>query len=227
MKHKITSNLILLFLTPVCVVSGMFIFSEKQYIFSILIVSALSVTAFLLRLEKNKTDVEKAVIIAVMTALSILSRVAFQFTPSFKPVTAMVIITGMYLGKEAGFMCGAFTALLSNFIFGQGPWTPFQMLSWGIIGVIASMMSNILKKNVILTSIIGGLFGILYSLLMDIYSVLWIDSTFVLSRYIALVATSLPVTITYVVSTIIFLLVLTKPVEKQLDRVMKKYNIKP
>lgn len=227
MKHKITSNLILLFLTPVCVVSGMFIFSEKQYIFSILIVSAFSVTAFLLRLEKNKTDVEKAVIIAVMTALSILSRVAFQFTPSFKPVTAMVIITGMYLGKEAGFMCGAFTALLSNFIFGQGPWTPFQMLSWGIIGVIASMMSNILKKNVILTSIIGGLFGILYSLLMDIYSVLWIDSTFVLSRYIALVATSLPVTITYVVSTIIFLLVLTKPVGKQLDRVMKKYNIKP
>ena len=227
MKHKIMSNLILLVFTPVCVVSGMFIFSEKQYIFSILIVSALSVTAFLLRLEKNKTDVEKAVIIAVMTALSILSRVAFQFTPSFKPVTAMVIITGMYLGKEAGFMCGAFTALLSNFIFGQGPWTPFQMLSWGIIGVIASMMSNILKKNVILTSIIGGLFGILYSLLMDIYSVLWIDSTFVLSRYIALVATSLPVTITYVVSTIIFLLVLTKPVGKQLDRVMKKYNIKP
>ena len=227
MKHKIMSNLILLVFTPVCVVSGMFIFSEKQYIFSILIVSALSVTAFLLRLEKNKTDVEKAVIIAVMTALSILSRVAFQFTPSFKPVTAMVIITGMYLGKEAGFMCGAFTALLSNFIFGQGLWTPFQMLSWGIIGVIASMMSNILKKNVILTSIIGGLFGILYSLLMDIYSVLWIDSTFVLSRYIALVATSLPVTITYVVSTIIFLLVLTKPVGKQLDRVMKKYNIKP
>lgn len=227
MKHKITSNLILLVLTPVCVVSGMFIFSEKQYIFSILIVSALSVTAFLLRLEKNKTDVEKAVIIAVMTALSILSRVAFQFTPSFKPVTAMVIITGMYLGKEAGFMCGAFTALLSNFIFGQGPWTPFQMLSWGIIGVIASMMSDILKKNVILTSIMGGLFGILYSLLMDIYSVLWIDSTFVLSRYIALVATSLPVTITYAVSTIIFLLVLSKPVGKQLDRVMKKYNIKP
>lgn len=227
MKHKITSNLILLVLTPVCVVSGMFIFSEKRYIFSILIVSALSVTAFLLRLEKNKTDVEKAVIIAVMTALSILSRVAFQFTPSFKPVTAMVIITGMYLGKEAGFMCGAFTALLSNFIFGQGPWTPFQMLSWGIIGVIASMMSDILKKNVILTSIMGGFFGILYSLLMDIYSVLWIDSTFVLSRYIALVATSLPVTITYAVSTIIFLLVLSKPVGKQLDRVMKKYNIKP
>ncbi|MBQ6624859.1 MAG: ECF transporter S component [Clostridia bacterium] len=226
MKHKITSYLILLVLIPLSVISGMIVFSQKQYIFSIIAVSTLSVIAFLLRIEKNKTGIEKAVIIAVITALSVLSRAAFQWAPSFKPVMALVVITGMYLGKEAGFMCGAFTALLSNFIFGQGPWTPFQMLSWGIIGVISSMLSEILKKNVILTATIGGFLGVLYSLLMDVYTVLWIDSSFVLSRYVAVVMTSIPVTITYVVSNIIFLLILAKPVGKQIERVMLKYNIK-
>lgn len=85
-------------------------------------------------------------ILSVMVALSVLGRFAFSVLPHFKPVTAIVVIAGMYLGAESGFLCGALSAVLSNIMFGQGPWTPFQMFSWGLIGLLAAFFSVSLKK---------------------------------------------------------------------------------
>src|SRR5690625_7953059 len=79
------------------------------------------------------------VVFAVLIALSSISRVLFAPIPVFKPVSAIVILTAIYFGAEAGFLVGALTALLSNIYFGQGPWTPFQMFAWGIIGLIAGL----------------------------------------------------------------------------------------
>ena len=96
--------------------------------------------------EKGKNDARRIVIIAVMTALSVAGRFVFAPIPFFKPVTAIVIITAIYLGSEAGFITGAFSAVVSNFYFGQGPWTPFQMLAWGLIGFLAAcLLKNLLR----------------------------------------------------------------------------------
>ena len=75
--------------------------------------------------------------IAVMTGLSVCSRVLFAPLPGFKPVSAIVILTGLSFGPLAGFITGAASAVLSNFFFGQGPWTAFQMLAWGSVGFLS------------------------------------------------------------------------------------------
>ena len=83
--------------------------------------------------EDRKPQAREVLLIAVMAAIAVVGRMAFFMLPQFKPVTAIVIITGISLGAEAGFLTGAVAGFVSNFFFGQGPWTPWQMFAFGII----------------------------------------------------------------------------------------------
>ena len=111
-----------------------------------LIVSAIP---FFLVFDKKKPQARDMVPIAVMAAIAVVGRTVFEIIPlpNFKPCSAIIIITAVSFGPEAGFLTGALTALVSNFIFGQGPWTPFQMLAWGLIGLFAGYLSAPLKKS--------------------------------------------------------------------------------
>lgn len=112
-----------------------------------------------------------------------------------------------------------------EFYFGQGPWTPFQMFSWGIVGLIAGVFAPQLKKSLVFRIIYSAVSGVLYSLLMDIYTTLWYDGTFNLTRYIAAVTSAVPVTLTYVVSNVAFIIVLAKPIGSVLERIKTKYGM--
>ena len=169
----------------------------------------------------RKTDVKKLVMIAVMTAMSIVGRFVFAAIPGFKPVTAIVVITGMYLGWDAGFLCGALTALISNCYFGQGPWTAFQMLLWALIGIGAGLLSGQLQTHKAVLVGYGILAGILYSLIIDVYSTIWMGGYFSPALYLTMVATSLPYTILYAVSNVFFLLVLVAPMGRKLSHAMR------
>ncbi len=176
----------------------------------------------LIAFEYRKTDVKKLVLIAVMTAMSIVGRFVFAALPGFKPVTALVVVTGMYLGYEAGFFCGALTALISNFYFGQGPWTPFQMFLWAMIGVVAAMLSKPLQNRRWVLLVYGVFAGIIYSLVMDLYSTIWMGGYFSWSLYVAMITSSLPYTIIYAVSNVFFLMVLAMPIGHKLEHVMQR-----
>lgn len=210
---------------PLVLVLGSTVFEEKQYAFIIIAVAVLSCVPFLLTFENKKQSATKLMIIAVMTALSVVGRILFSFVPAFKPVTAMVIITSLYFGSEAGFMTGALTALISNFYFMQGPWTPFQMFSWGIIGFLPALFAERLKKSRVWLCVFGAFSGVLFSMIMDIWSVLWQENSFNFVRYLAVLSTSLPFTVMYAVSNVIFLLVLFKPIGSKLQRIKDKYGI--
>ena len=185
----------------------------------------LSCLPFFLHFERSANDVKRLILIAVMVALSVAGRMLFAPLQHFKPVTALVIITAMYFGSEAGFLTGALSAVLSNFYFGQGPWTPFQMFSWGMIGFFSGLLAPLLRRSRIALCIWGGIGGVLYSFLMDIWTVLWADGYFNLPRYFAAIASAVPVTAVYVVSNILFLLVLAKPIGKLLARMKTKYAL--
>ncbi|MDR0347580.1 MAG: ECF transporter S component [Coriobacteriales bacterium] len=92
------------------------------------------------RFEGKKPRAREIVLLAVMTALAVAGRTAFFMLPQFKPLAAVVIITGVTLGAESGFLVGVMSAFVSNFIFGQGPWTPFQMLAFGLVGLVAGLL---------------------------------------------------------------------------------------
>lgn len=192
----------------------------------ITVMAALAVCgALLVIFEKKKTEVRKLVLIAVMTAMSVAGRMIFAPFPGFKPVTAMIVLTGMYLGCDAGFFCGALTALVSNFYFGQGPWTPFQMLSWGAVGALAGVLSDPLRRDRLVLMIYAVAAGAIFSLFMDVYTTVWTIGAWSWRFYLVALGSSAPYTAIYAVSNVIFLLALSKPVGDKLGRVVSKYSI--
>ena len=212
-------------LVPLVVYLGAKLFKEKQYAWISLCVAILACVPFFIRFESRDNDVRRLVLIAVMVALSVVGRFVFAPVPGFKPVTAMVAVTAMYFGSEAGFMTGALTAVISNFYFGQGPWTPFQMFAWGIIGFVIGLIAEPLKRSTFLLVLSGIIAGVAFSLLMDVWSTLYTDGTFNIMRYFSFVVSSLQYMAIYAVSNVIFLLVLSKPIGKIFERVKVKYGM--
>lgn len=88
----------------------------------------------------HEADAGQLALIAALAALATAGRVLFASLPNVKPVTFIVLVSGVALGRGPGFMVGATTALISNMVFGQGPWTPWQMLGWGIVGAVGGVM---------------------------------------------------------------------------------------
>ena len=185
----------------------------------------LTIAVFYARFEKKQTRTRRMVIIAVMTALSVLGRFIFSVIPAFKPITAIVVITAIWLGPECGFMVGSLSALISNFYFGQGPWTPFQMVAWGLLGVIAGLINKPLKKSRIALALYGLFAGIAFSCIMDVWTVMWFNDGFAWNLYITAIITAIPQIITYAVSNVVFLLALGRPFGEKLERVINKYGI--
>lgn len=223
-KNKI-SYIIMLLLIPAITVGGSMLFKDKQYAWISLCVMILSCVPFFINFEKKRDNAVTVMLISAMTALSVIGRIVFAPLPSFKPVSAIVILTAMYFGSEAGFMTGALSAVISNFYFTQGPWTPFQMFAWGLVGLIAGALSGVLKKSRMILCIYGAFSGVLFSALMDVWTVIWADGYFNIARYIPAIVSALPVTAVYVVSNIIFLLLLSKPIGRILQRIKIKYGI--
>lgn len=210
---------------PAVIGLGAAVFESRRYAFVSLAVALLACVPFFLSFERCAQATGKLILIAVMTALSVVGRIVFGVLPGFKPVTAMVVITAMYMGSEAGFLTGALTAVISNFYFAQGPWTPFQMFTWGIIGFAAGLLSNGLQNSRLLLVVYGAFAGAFFSMIMDLWTALWWDGGFSWARYAALLASSAYFTVVYAVSNVIFLLILAKPIGEKLARVIEKYGL--
>jgi energy-coupling factor transport system substrate-specific component len=221
--------LILLMAIPAVMLLGVTVFKDRGYAFIALAVAVLACIPFFMSFEKSQRNGKLLIIIAVMIAMSSAGRFIFAALPHFKPVTALVVITAITFGPQAGFVTGALTAVISNFYFGQGPWTPFQMFAWGTVGLIAGWLAPLLcgrgPMAKILLLVYGVLAGVFYSLLMDTWTTLWWDGTFNFTRYAGYIITAVPVTITYAVSNVIFLLAFTSPIGSVLDRMQYKYGI--
>lgn len=206
-------------------VLGVSIFGEKKYAFITVGLVMLACLFLVSGFDKRRTHIRRLVLIAVMTALSVIGRFFFAVVPGFKPMTALIVLTGMYLGCEAGFLCGALTAVLSNFYFGQGPWTPFQMFAFGMLGLLAGVLHKSLKKSRVCLTLYGVFAGMAYSILMDVWSVLFSYDEFLWSAYAAAFVTALPYTVSYAISNVVFLLLMQKPFGVKLNRMIVKYGV--
>lgn len=211
---------------PLVAVSGMVLFGGERWDIAVVLAAFLCCVPFFLSFERRAPMAREIVLIAVMTAFSVAGRFVFAAIPFFKPVTAIVVISAMYFGPQAGFMTGAMSALISNIYFGQGAWTVFQMFSWGIIGFIAGLLNkrSWLEKPLPLC-IYGAFAGALYSVVMDVWTVVSADGAFNLGRFTAALAVALPVTISYCVSNAAFLLILRKPLGRKLKRLKTKFGV--
>ncbi len=206
---------------PALVILGATVFDEKRYLILSLGIAALALVLFMAGIEKKNIGSRRMVIVAVMTALAVFGR----FIPLFKPITALCVMAAIYLGAEAGFLCGALSVLISNIYFGQGPWTPFQMLGFGLIGLFAGYLSRPLMNSRALLILYGVIAGIAYSMMMDVWTVLWYSGGFDGTLYLTAIASALPFTALYALSNAGFLLLLRKPMGEKLGRIKVKYGV--
>ena len=160
------------------------------------------------------------VTLAVLSAVAVVSRAAFAMEPHFKPITGIIMICGIAFGSGTGFFVGVISAFVSNFIFGQGPWTPWQMFAYGIAGVCAGFL------KVLLTAVYG-----FFVVLLIVGPILDTGSLFMMANVItketagAVYLSGLPVNAIHGAATFITLLLFCRPLLEKLDRMKQKYGI--
>lgn len=185
----------------------------------------LTMVPFFLRFERRKPQARELVIIAVMATLAAMGRVIFAPIPDFKPTSAIVIITAVAFGPEAGFLTGAVAAAASNLFLGQGPWTPWQMFCWGMIGFGAGMLSKGWLKSILGLSIYGFLTGFAFGWIMNIWFIIGFVQPITWATIIAAYISSFWLDFTNAISTLLFILLLAKPWLKKLNRIKIKYGL--
>lgn len=225
-SRVIISCIILFVIIPLVMYLGISVLNDRKYYFISIVIMILACVPFFISFERRKPQPREILTIAVMSAISVAGRCLFIVTPGFKPVAAITAITGFSLGAEAGFLTGATSALVSNMFFGQGPWTPFQMFTWGMIGFFAGLLgkTGVMHKKWAL--VLFGIFaGIFFSFGMDVWGAVSLYGVFNWEAYLVALGTAVPFTIVYCVSNVIFLLLLTKPISEKLQRVKMKYGI--
>ena len=166
---RLAMNVSIIFIfIPLLIMIGAVVLNGKNYDVIAIAIAVLCMIPFFMSFENSKIGARELVVIAVMVALSVSMRILFAPIPGFKPISAIVIIAGIAFGMESGFMVGALSAILSNMYFGQGPWTPFQMLSWGMIGVLAALLfKRKSMPNYFMLVIVAIIGGVMFSLMMD------------------------------------------------------------
>lgn len=214
-------------LIPAVIILGFTAFPSKAYALISLAVTVLTIIPLFLKFEGSRISAYELSVTAILTAFCVAGRIVFAFLPSIKPVAATVIITGVTLGPLPAFTVGSLTAVISDVYFGLGAWTPFQMLAWGFIGFIAGILRKILRKSIFLTAALSGISGFIYSAVLDIWTVIFIDGYFNFPRFIASCAASFPITVQYAISNIVFTLILFYPMKKIISRISLKYGIFP
>lgn len=217
----------LLFLLILGIMSVL-LFQTSQYQIISMFLAISACVPIYYRYEKKQINSKELVLIALLTAIAVLGRFLFYMIPAITPMTAIIIISGICLGSEVGFLVGSLSAITSNILFGQGPWTPFQMFSWGLIGCVAGLpwIQKILRKSYWFLALYGILAGLFFSFFMDVWTVFSIDRYFSWQRYLALLLTAVPYTISYCFANAFFLCLLFKSIQTKLQRILIKYNIK-
>lgn len=111
----------------------------------------------------------KLTLLAIFAAVAVVGRVLFVFIPNVQPVTAMVIITGVLLGPIAGIIIAILSTFLSNMLLGMGIWAIWQIVSWGLIGVIAGIIGKVFTKVPLVLLLLFGVFaGYLYGFVISL-----------------------------------------------------------
>ncbi len=159
--------------------------------------------------ERSRPPSRVLALVATLAALAALGRVAFAPLPNVKPTTDIVLFAGYALGGAPGFVVGAVAALASNFFFGQGPWTPWQMVAWGGVGLLGAALAALTRGRPlgrVPLAVACGVAGAAFGVVMNVH--LWVTygGEHSLARLGAYQATSLPFDAAHVIGNVLFCL---------------------
>src|SRR3954451_11636100 len=176
--------------------------------------------------ERTQPSSRLLAVVGTLAALAIIGRIAFAAIPNVKPTTDIVFIAGFTLGAAPGFMVGATTALASNFFFGQGPWTPWQMAAWGLVGIIGALVAHTpLPRNRIALAAVCGLCGLLYGAILDVSTWVVGSGGHTLAEYLTISSLSLPFNIAHAIGNVLFFLAFGPALIRAVERTRQRFTI--
>jgi energy-coupling factor transport system substrate-specific component len=176
--------------------------------------------------ERSRPPAKVLSLVAALAALATVGRIAFAPIPNVKPTTDIALFAGYALGPVPGFAVGAVAALASNVFFGQGPWTPWQMVGWGGAGLLGGLVARAFGRDLGRWRLAGAcaLAGALFGMLLDGYQ--WVQGAEQdAAHYLAVSATSLPYNAAHVVGNIGFCLLLGPTFVRSLSRYRRRFTV--
>ena len=210
------------------IVLWQFLFADSvnYYIVSVVILIA-SMLPFFVSYEQKKVTARDITLTATLIALAVVSRAAFYLVPQVKPIAAVVIVSAVCLGAHKGYIVGAFSAFVSNFIFGQGMWTPFQMVALGTVGLLAGLIFRCLKVNRYTLSIVGFVLAtVVYGAIVDMSTVLSAyGNNVTLKGALSIYASGAVFSLVFGGATAVFLFLFGMPFITKIERISKKYGL--
>ena len=225
-KSHIATLIIFLLTIPATLFLGVQLRGRWYYLTSTLIIAQMLIP-FFLSFEGRRPQARELVIMAVLCALAVAARVAIPI-PNFKAIYGVIMIAGIALGPEPGFLVGAVAAFVSNIFRGQGFYTPWQMLAYGACGMILGFLfrKGKLPRKPVLMGIVGFLVVLLFAgPLLDVCNVLMMPIAMNKQSILAMFGAGFAVNISQGISTFLVLLLLGKPLLGKLDRIQEKYGM--
>lgn len=227
-KRTVIATAMIACIIPLTLYIGIFYLQDRKYYFISLLIILETMLPFFLIFEGRKPQARELVIISVLCAIGVAGRSAFFMLPQFKPVAAMVIISGVAFGGEAGFFVGAVTMFVSNMMFGQGPWTPMQMFAMGVIGFLSGVLfrKGFLRRSRFSLAAFGGLATILiYGGLMNPSFAMISQHNSTWQMLISSYIMGFPMDLIHASATVFFLWFFSQPMLEKLDRIKTKYGL--
>src|SRR3954452_5251627 len=189
----------------------------------VLLLAVTCIAAGVMAVERGPNRSKELALVAALAAVATAGRVLFAFIPNVQPVTITAAVTGAALGPRAGMAVGGLTALLSNAFLGQGPWTPWQMIGWGAVGLTAGLAGPVLRNRWALAAF-GLAWGFLFDWLLDVWAWSALGQAADGSSFLAFVSTGLPFDIAHAGGNVSPALVAGPSLIRMLDRYARRLH---
>lgn len=200
--------------------------SQVSYYLVSVAVLFLAMLPFLISFERSEKTAGELALVAGLTALAVVGRVAFYLIPQIKPIAAVVGVTGACLGAKKGYITGCLSMFVSNFVFGQGVWTPFQMMAMGLVGLVFGVLFDKVKPRRLLLAATGFIsVFFVYGLVADMASVLFLSSDLSVKSIAAVYIAGLPFNAMFSGATALFLFLFGEQFVEKIKRITTKYGI--
>ncbi len=177
--------------------------------------------------ERGRPPSRLLALVAALAALAALGRLAFAPLPNVKPTTDIVLLSGYVLGGAPGFVVGAVGALASNIVFGQGPWTPWQMAAWGAVGILGAWLAVVTGRRLgrIGLAVACGVAGLVFGAIMDLSTWATLSGSHTLAAYVTIAGVSLPFNLAHAAGNVAFCLLFGPVLVAALTRSQRRAHI--
>ncbi|HWY19380.1 MAG TPA: prenyltransferase/squalene oxidase repeat-containing protein [Solirubrobacteraceae bacterium] len=176
--------------------------------------------------ERRRPSARMVAVVATLAAVAALGRDAFVALPDVKPITAIAFVVGYALGPLPGFSVGAIGMLASNIMLGQGPYTPWQMAAWGLVGLAGAGLGRLTRRRLgrVQLALVCAVAALIAKEIMNLYTYT-LAATHTPAAFLAIAGTALPFDLTDMFATLLFALAFGPELARLLARTRERMTV--